>query len=95
MINWYAVIANGAWVVGLGFGLSVASYIYWDAGMKGKKFFESLREPHYQILFCISGFIFCSGMAAVSTSIIKQVLWMLIYIILIAIIILNGRKARI
>lgn len=54
MINWFSVVANGFWLVGLALMLATLSYYYWKAGQLGRSLGQVLNTPPFQRLALIS-----------------------------------------
>jgi hypothetical protein len=48
MINWFSVVANSFWIVGLALILAAVSYFYWLAGQKGESFREEMGNLAFQ-----------------------------------------------
>lgn len=80
MINWYSVAANFLWIFALALALAFLSYAYWEARAHKAKLSISLRQPHYQMVFNISGILFCLGLAATSDATWEIALWLILTI---------------
>lgn len=48
MINWFSVVANGVWLVGLALILAAFSYHQWLAGQLGQPVGRALSNPSFQ-----------------------------------------------
>lgn len=63
MINWFSVIANSFWIVGLAVILAALSYTYWLAGNEGRPLRQELSRPPFLVFFLIGLLLIGAGLA--------------------------------
>jgi hypothetical protein len=63
MINWFSVVANSLWIVGLSVILAALSYHYWLAGNYGHPLRQELSRPPFQVFFLIGLLLVGAGLA--------------------------------
>ena len=76
MIAWYNLFANALWIFALALVLAVLSYARWQAYQDGVKLGAMLNRPGWQMTLNIAGVIFCLGLAAASSKLWEQILWL-------------------
>ena len=75
MIDWFNLVANALWIVGLAIALAVVSHASWQAALHHEKLRSRLGQPGYQIFFDFAAVLFCLGMAATSRRVWEIILW--------------------
>ena len=75
MIDWFNLVANALWIVGLAIALAVVSHASWQAALHHEKLRSWLAQPGYQIFFDLAAVLFCLGMAATSRRVWEIILW--------------------
>lgn len=78
MINWYALIANSFWVVGLAVLLAGFSYHSWLAKENGRSIKEQFNESAFQKLFWASSILVAMGLAGTSRSWWETAVWIIV-----------------
>jgi hypothetical protein len=63
MINWFSVVANSFWIVGLAVILAALSYYYWLAGNYGRPLRQELGSPPFQTALILGLFLVGVGLA--------------------------------
>lgn len=73
MINWFSVVGNSFWIVGLALIVAGLSYYYWLAGQLGHSIRREFNNPRFQriVLF---GLLFVGiGLALTAGSLLQAV----------------------
>lgn len=73
MINWYSIVANGFWLLGLAIILAGLSYYYWLAIQTGRSFGKILEDSSFQRVSLIGAVLVGVGLAFTAGS-----LWQMI-----------------
>lgn len=68
MINWYSIVANSFWLLGLAIILAGLSYYYWLAAQTGRSFGEILGTPSFQRVIVIGALLVGIGLALTAGS---------------------------
>lgn len=63
MINWYSVVANGFWLLGLAIILAGLSYYYWLAAQTSRPFGQILGVPSFQRVLMVGLLLVGIGLA--------------------------------
>jgi hypothetical protein len=69
VINWWSVISNGFWIVGLAMLLAALSYFYWSGGEERTTVREQLEKPAFLRVFAGAMVLVGIGLAGTSQSI--------------------------
>jgi hypothetical protein len=80
MINWWSVITNSFWIVGLALLLAAFSYSYWVAGQEGTTLRRQLERPAFLRLFTVALVLVGIGLAGTSQSVLETALAVLLII---------------
>lgn len=83
MINWYGLAANFLWIFALALAMACLSFAYWEASSRKVKLRTILENSRYQMMFNVSGILFCLGLAATSDATWETVLWLILTILFI------------
>lgn len=75
MIDVWAVVANGLWVLGLALVLAVLSWGYWAAQVEEERMRDVLGRPALRRTMDLGLAVFCVGLAATSQPWWQRVLW--------------------
>lgn len=75
MIDWFNLMANALWILGLAIALAVISHASWQAALHHEKLRLWLARPGYQMYIDLAAVLFCLGMAATSPRVWEIVLW--------------------
>jgi hypothetical protein len=75
MIDWFGVVTNGLWVLGLAGTLATLSYFDYYARSQGKPVRQVLKAPMFVRPFSWAIAAFCLGVAASSGSWWQRVAW--------------------
>ena len=86
MVDWFDLLKNSLWILGLSLGLAVLGMAHWEAQISQQKISQILAQPGKPILLDLAGVLFCAGLATTSTRWWEIALWML----MLALIILNA-----
>ena len=63
MINWYSVVANSFWLLGLAILLAGLSYYYWFATQTGRPFSQILETAPFQRVIVVGLLLVGIGLA--------------------------------
>ena len=81
MIDWYSVLFNSFWILGLAIMLATFSYHYWLAPLENRRLREQLDQPSFQRFFWL-GFVFiCLGLAGTSERLWEKGIWIIFLLI--------------
>lgn len=75
MIDWFGVLANSLWILGLAMALATFSYASWQASLHHERTLDRLKRSEILIAFSLSALLFCSGLAATSDTLLEIVIW--------------------
>jgi hypothetical protein len=81
LIDWFGLFANSLWILGCALALSALSYASWQASQGGEKLGARLAMPGSRRALCISGLLFCIGLAMLSATTIEMILWILLGVV--------------
>ncbi len=81
MIDWYSVLFNGFWIMGLAILLSAFSYHYWLAPIENRRLREQLDQPSFTLFFWISFIFICLGLAGTSQRLWETGIWIIFLLI--------------
>jgi hypothetical protein len=84
LIDWFDLLKNTLWILGLAIGLAVVSMARWEAQVSQKKISQVLAKTGKMMLLDLAGVLFCAGLATTSTRWWEIILWiiMLAWVIL-------------
>lgn len=74
MIDWWSVITNSFWILGLAVLLAAFSYSYWLGGQQGTTLRQQLQRPAFLRVFAIALVLVGIGLAGTSQTIWETVL---------------------
>jgi hypothetical protein len=66
MINWWGLVSNSLWILGLSLCLSVLSMVSYRARAEQRPLREALSEPGSQVALVFGMLLFCLGILATS-----------------------------
>ncbi|MEA3336850.1 MAG: hypothetical protein U9R25_13130 [Chloroflexota bacterium] len=68
MIDWYSVLTNGLWILGLAVILAAFSYTDWRRGLNSPKtsLRQALASSRFLAVFSLGMVLFCAGLALTS-----------------------------
>lgn len=69
MIDWWSVISNSFWILGLAVLLAAFSYSYWVAGQEETTLRQQLEKPVFLRVFAIALVLVGVGLAGTSQTI--------------------------
>lgn len=75
MIDWFSLLVNSFWIIGLALALASLSYASWQASLNRQKTWNIIKEPGYLTSFSIAALLFCAGLAGTSDTTWETVLW--------------------
>lgn len=75
MIDWFSVLVNSLWIIGLALALSTVSYASWQASLIRQKTWNKFKEPGYLACFSIAAVLFCAGLAGTADTLWETILW--------------------
>ena len=93
MINWYSIVANSFWLLGLAIILAGLSYYYWLADQTSRSFGEILAAPAFQRVIVIGALLVGIGLALTADS-LWQVLPAAALIVVSVIALITSFRAR-
>ena len=82
MLDWFNLVGNALWIIGLALALATVSYASWEAWLYRENLAARLTVPKQSILY-LAGVLFCSGLGATSSTTWEVVLWVLMGVILV------------
>jgi hypothetical protein len=94
MIDWFGLLSNSLWVLGLAIALAAFSYISWQASTQNERTLSLLKTPGSLTAFSIAGLLFCAGLAATSDAILEIVIWGVLVVLFLIQIIINARQIK-
>jgi hypothetical protein len=77
VINWYSVLVNSFWVVGLSLLLAALSYHYWQAQVKQRPLRQQLNHLSFNVAFWLSFSLVGVGLAGTGQQTWEIGLWSL------------------
>ena len=75
MIDWWALLHNSFWVLGLALGLGTLGVAYYEANRSQVRLREKLGEPGFQLSVNTGMMLFCLGLLFSSQAWWGYVLW--------------------
>jgi len=81
VIDWYGVLVNSFWILGLSVLLAAFSYHYWLAGEEKRRLKEQLDQPSFLRLFWISFVLISIGLAGTSQRWWETGIWIIFLLI--------------
>jgi hypothetical protein len=75
MIDWYNLVSNSFWIIGLATALATISFASWQASINHEKFKVVIGQPPIQVALNLAGVLFCIGLALTSTKTYEIILW--------------------
>jgi hypothetical protein len=75
VIDWYHVIVNSFWSLGLAIILAALSYHHWQAGEYGRSLRQQLETPSFQTPAWIGFCLVCIGLAGSSGRLWETIVW--------------------
>jgi hypothetical protein len=75
VIDWWGVLSNLLWVLGLALLLATWSVAYYDARTQGVPTLRLLEVGGYSLSVTVGLILFCLGMVATEERLWAQVLW--------------------
>ncbi len=75
MIDWRWLAANALWIAGAALALAVVSVAEYSASTRGEKLRAVLRQPDRLWPLLVAAVLFCTGLAATSTSGWQSIIW--------------------
>lgn len=75
MIDWFNVLGNALWILGLAVLLATASLAHWLAGLKERPLRQVLLEPHLRLVAAIGTLVFALGFVLLVMPWWHKVLW--------------------
>lgn len=94
VIDWYSVIVNSFWILGLAILLAAFSYHYWLAQAESRSLKEQLNQSSFPRFFWIS-FVFVGiGLAGTSQRTWETVIWILFTLISLVNVVLFDRVSN-
>ena len=81
VIDWYAVLLNSFWIVGLALLLAALSYHHWAAQQTNTRLREQLQKPAFNKAFWLSFVLVAIGLAGTSQHIWETAVWGIFIII--------------
>jgi hypothetical protein len=75
VIDWYNVIVNSFWILGLAIILAALSYHHWQAGECGRSLRAQLESPSFQLPAWIGFCLVCVGLAGSSGRLWETIVW--------------------
>jgi hypothetical protein len=81
VINWYAVVINSFWILGLAILLAAFSYHYWLAPQADRRLIEQLNQPSFLGFFWLGIIFVCIGLAGTSSQPWESRLWIIFLLI--------------
>lgn len=77
MIDWYGVLRNALWIVGLATALAAFSYTDWQRSLQTPKpsLRQALGSAGFQAAFSLGMVLFCAGLALGSDRVWEIVAW--------------------
>lgn len=81
MINWLGLAENALWILGCALALAVLSYAHWAANVTHAQLRAYLKQPHLQVIFNLAGLLFALGLGTTSKTILEQLIWFVLAIL--------------
>ena len=78
MIDWYGVLANSLWIIGLSLLLAVWSMAYYESQLSGRRISVVWASLGYRWAITMGMVLFCTGLAATDDRLWAQLLWALL-----------------
>jgi hypothetical protein len=75
VINWYSLLFNTFWVVGLAILLAAFSYQYWEARQTQTRLRVQFSQPSFLLFFWLSFGFVSIGLAGTATRIWEILIW--------------------
>ena len=75
MIDWWALLVNSLWILGLAVILSAFSYADWQAHRRGCRLRQVLARPGFGVSFSMGAVLFCLGLLLGGRSALERVAW--------------------
>jgi hypothetical protein len=90
VIDWYNVIVNSFWILGLAIILAAGSYHHWLAGEYDRPLRAQLDNPSFQLPVWIGFCFICIGLAGSSDRVWETIIWIIFGLIGLAYSVQNG-----
>jgi len=75
VINWYSLLFNTFWVVGLAILLAAFSYQYWEARQTQTSLRVQFSRPSFLLFFWLSFGFVCIGLAGTAPQVWEMIIW--------------------
>ena len=75
MIDWFNVLANALWILGLAVLLATFSLAHWLAGLQERSLGQVLSEPPFHLVSAIGILVFALGFVLLVTPWWHRVVW--------------------
>ena len=82
MINWFNLLFNGIWILGVALALAVLSIAYYQSCLGERKMSAILAQTEFSLPLYISGELFSLGMGLTADWWWEIVLWMIMVLLL-------------
>ena len=77
MIDWYSLLVNSFWILGLAIILAAGSYHHWLAGEHKRSLRAQFSRPSFQLPAWAGFCLVCLGLAGTSSRIWETIIWMI------------------
>jgi type IV secretory pathway VirB2 component (pilin) len=94
VIDWYDVIVNSFWILGLAIILAAVSYHHWLAGEANRSLRAQLESPAFQLPAWIGFCLICIGLAGGSGRVWETIIWIIFGLIGLFYSVQNGLTLR-
>jgi hypothetical protein len=84
MIDWWDVLANSLWIIGLAVAVATLSYAAWGATVEGEKTTAWLKRPALQTALQLAVLLVCLGLAGTSSRLWVTILWLVLAVAILA-----------
>jgi hypothetical protein len=75
VIDWYSVLFNAFWILGLAVIVAAFSYHHWEARQNQRRLKEQLNQPDFLRMFWFGFILICMGLAGTSEQLWEMVVW--------------------
>ena len=75
MMDWFGLLANGAWILACMLALAVLSIANWQALQNGSRLRDQLKRRGNRVALAVAAALFCLGMAGTAGATWERVAW--------------------
>jgi hypothetical protein len=77
VINWFSLLFNSFWIVGLAIGLAALSYQFWEARQSQTSLRIQLGQPSFLASFWAGFGLVCVGLAGTTAVMWETAVWLM------------------